>query len=686
MGFTHIFFLLAGAAVIGPILAHLLNRARFRKVPFTMLRFLELSQKQTQSRRKLHDFLILLLRCMIILFIAMLFAGPVIYKRIQRTSSKDIHVLLLDNSISMSCETKSMTCFEQMHEEANDYLKGNQGPESVFHLYSTVSGCIGQDLTVEAAELLLKEQQVQPGATDLSAFFADLKQIVQKKGKNDTLHIHMISDFTDEFMQSFIAQGHREWIDGFSFDVIDKDLNAENMAVTNAQVLNLQGSQLTLSATVANWGNKAEKRLIRADLYKSTSDEVFVNPIPGQQQDVLITLDVSEYIDERKCFPIEIKLIPEDDLVADDFFPLGVSIRRDEKKNVLLLGNNPDELFLMYTATKTLKESKNSDIRSIDVKTFSAFNHNTLYAYDLVIASAIDSRLNKHADAFEQYLKSGGRCVFFVTGRMHAATCRLFYDRGILPALPKRNVHEVAHLEPLECHTLDVPQNNSKMLSVLEGYRIDKIPLWTYYTCQQKPEAVCMWGINPQTSLLYQMKAANGYSTLINTSIDDAYSGLTKNPAILPLIRYLMGFDEQVSDYSYACDETVLISLKEHGKHKEIDYVDAGDERHTIRLSEATSSHVRVPGPHHCGWMRMVTEPVQYIGIHPVVNETNLKRTPVSQINKKLELIFHNPGTERVEAKLTLSKEAMSLNRYLIGIIMFLIFIESYISNRMQRS
>ena len=60
MQFTHILFLMASVAIAGPLLAHLLNRSKFRRVPFTMLQFLHMSQKQTQSKRRLRDFLILL--------------------------------------------------------------------------------------------------------------------------------------------------------------------------------------------------------------------------------------------------------------------------------------------------------------------------------------------------------------------------------------------------------------------------------------------------------------------------------------------------------------------------------------------------------------------------------------------------------------------------------------------------
>ena len=72
MSFVNWIFLFGGLAVAGPVIAHLLARPRFRRLPFTMLRFLHTGQFESQSRRKLRDLLILLLRCAIIVLIAML--------------------------------------------------------------------------------------------------------------------------------------------------------------------------------------------------------------------------------------------------------------------------------------------------------------------------------------------------------------------------------------------------------------------------------------------------------------------------------------------------------------------------------------------------------------------------------------------------------------------------------------
>jgi len=86
VSFTEWIFLLGGLAV----------------APFTMLRFLRSGQVESRSRRKLRDLLILLLRCAIIVLIAMLFSRPLLHIRLKPSESRSVHCLGLDNSMSMA--------------------------------------------------------------------------------------------------------------------------------------------------------------------------------------------------------------------------------------------------------------------------------------------------------------------------------------------------------------------------------------------------------------------------------------------------------------------------------------------------------------------------------------------------------------------------------------------------------
>src|SRR6516225_1210155 len=100
MGFVQTSMLTALAAVILPILAHLLFRRRFRPVDLGTLRFLKVAIRQDTRRRKLKRWLLLALRLACVVLLVLLFARPY---RAQFAGGGDagLSIILIDRSASM---------------------------------------------------------------------------------------------------------------------------------------------------------------------------------------------------------------------------------------------------------------------------------------------------------------------------------------------------------------------------------------------------------------------------------------------------------------------------------------------------------------------------------------------------------------------------------------------------------
>ena len=76
MGFLNIAFLAGLVAVGVPILIHLLNRRRVKRIKFSSLEFLDEVNRQRMRRVNLTRILILVLRAMAVLFLVIAFARP----------------------------------------------------------------------------------------------------------------------------------------------------------------------------------------------------------------------------------------------------------------------------------------------------------------------------------------------------------------------------------------------------------------------------------------------------------------------------------------------------------------------------------------------------------------------------------------------------------------------------------
>src|SRR5262245_49995321 len=101
MGFVQASMLAALAAVILPILAHLLFRRRFRPVDLGTLRFLKVAVRQDTRRRRLKRWVLLALRVGCVIALVLLFARP-FRAELHAVGDAGLTVVLIDRSASMA--------------------------------------------------------------------------------------------------------------------------------------------------------------------------------------------------------------------------------------------------------------------------------------------------------------------------------------------------------------------------------------------------------------------------------------------------------------------------------------------------------------------------------------------------------------------------------------------------------
>lgn len=95
-------YLAGAAAIIAPILLHLRRRPPQDRVEFSTLMFLDASTPVPVSKRRLENWLLLMLRCLALILLALMFARPFMQSESATASSGDkATMILLDRSASM---------------------------------------------------------------------------------------------------------------------------------------------------------------------------------------------------------------------------------------------------------------------------------------------------------------------------------------------------------------------------------------------------------------------------------------------------------------------------------------------------------------------------------------------------------------------------------------------------------
>jgi hypothetical protein len=101
--FLYPLFLFGLAAAALPVLIHLLNRRKLKRVQFPAVRFILLSQKRISRSYRLRHWILLALRTLAIVFLALLLANPIFQTGagLFAGGGPVALVVLLDNSLSM---------------------------------------------------------------------------------------------------------------------------------------------------------------------------------------------------------------------------------------------------------------------------------------------------------------------------------------------------------------------------------------------------------------------------------------------------------------------------------------------------------------------------------------------------------------------------------------------------------
>src|SRR5438874_13168618 len=119
MTFLTPWMLLGGAAIGVPIAVHFFFKARYRPLPWGAMKFLQEAIEQTSRRLKFREWILLLLRCLVIILLALALARPgqMSAGAAGRGDAVDA-VLVIDTSFSMGAQDGDRTRLDQAKDAA----------------------------------------------------------------------------------------------------------------------------------------------------------------------------------------------------------------------------------------------------------------------------------------------------------------------------------------------------------------------------------------------------------------------------------------------------------------------------------------------------------------------------------------------------------------------------------------
>lgn len=194
MEFLYPGFLYALSAISIPILIHLFNFRRFKKIQFSNVKFLREIQVQTQSAHKLRHWIILLMRILALAFLVLAFAQP--YIPLSGTAvnpGSQIVSVYVDNSFSMDAENEAGNLLEQAKNRAaaiaNSYEATDQFQLLTNDFTSRDQRLIKREVFLER----LAEVQPGPASRSLNEIYSRQRDLLNSAEGRKVAYL--ISDF-----------------------------------------------------------------------------------------------------------------------------------------------------------------------------------------------------------------------------------------------------------------------------------------------------------------------------------------------------------------------------------------------------------------------------------------------------------------------------------------------------------
>lgn len=201
MSFVYPGFLFALSALAIPIIIHLIQLRKYKRIDFSNISFLQSLEKQQRNTNRLKHLLVLLARLLSIFFLVLAFAQPFIgADATKQVGSKNYVSVYVDNSFSMERQAKEGTLFNEAKRKAKEIVMA-YGPNDEFQLLSNeFSGYQQRWLNREQFLQNLAELKIKPEVRSLKEVVSRQTSLLQNK-QNQQSSAFVISDFQHSFIE-----------------------------------------------------------------------------------------------------------------------------------------------------------------------------------------------------------------------------------------------------------------------------------------------------------------------------------------------------------------------------------------------------------------------------------------------------------------------------------------------------
>ncbi|MCH2025312.1 MAG: BatA domain-containing protein [Verrucomicrobiales bacterium] len=441
-------FLFAGtAAVAAPIIIHLLNRRRFKRIDWAAMDFLLEAQRLNRRRVKLEELILLLLRCLAMILIGLMIARPSLDINVSGIlkSGQTERVIVLDDSLSMATVGKSGSSIDKASEILQKGIKSlsNINSQDIISVVRTTDpnkfSPNGLPLTESSIGELLDEfkgLEVTDSRGELPSALSAVEKSFDSDKTNFNKVVYVLTDLRRMDWESSTKSGSDKGIVQTLQSIADKAAGCYVVDLGSEVENNLLIEEVKPLDKVLVNGVAADFEVLVRNLGKSDVDDVNVSfsvrgslPIKSKIPQIqaggvgVATFSYTFTDPGRELFsaPVEISLDDElsknqDALIEDNtrYFPARVA----NGIRVLIVDGDPSGIFgksESFYLSKALSPGGPA-ISGVDVTVLddTDFDSSNLSEYEVIFVANLYRITEARAEGLHEWVQNGGGLILLL--------------------------------------------------------------------------------------------------------------------------------------------------------------------------------------------------------------------------------------------------------------------------------
>ncbi|MDR1005799.1 MAG: BatA and WFA domain-containing protein [Bacteroidales bacterium] len=568
MKFLYPYFLWGLLAVIIPVLIHLFNLRRFKKIYFTNVSALQQAQISTRKQNKLKNLLLLLVRCLAIIFLALLFAQPYIDNGNQILKEGKTSVLIfVDNSFSMGNAGQNGRLLDEAKATARQ-IADKFGQDDEFMLLTMdMEGRHKHFVNKEQFISSLNEVQITPKSGKISRMLTECQDLLAIKNYDKRLFV--LSDFQKS--ESDISNIQNDSLPTYLVPIEANNLNNVYIdSVWFSSDFIRRGQNIEITARITNWADK-EAEKIPVKLHINGKQVAITSTDFDAKQSKNVTM--SFVLNDERFIRGKVSILDNPVTFDDDFF---FSFTVEDKIKVAIINGKGEN--------KSLERLFNSSASEVSLTQYAENNidYNSLPAYSVIILNKLQQFTSGLTTEIDKFCNNGGTIVIIPDKEMNLASYRkAMADLSIAAydqAVNKENKASVVNDECTLYKGVFEGQNRQEK----ENMEMPKVA--NYFTFQRNnvsKESI----IKMQTGddFLCMSRKQRGKAYIFSSALDEQTTDFVSQSLFVPTLWNMILFSNAVISPYYVLGENSFIDLTPFNRlNTEIIRVESQDKRQSV--------------------------------------------------------------------------------------------------------